>query len=94
MSEVMKPQGAIMRSVLTLVFALFVGGAQATCLSEIGAKKSRTLVKQCITISPATHPPCNAQNDCDLIRSEIERGCRLNAPDPAPKFCAPYLKTN
>jgi hypothetical protein len=59
-----------------------------SCLQEIGAAQSKQLVLQCIQISPATHPPCNAQNDCAMIKDEIRRGCSLSSTKPA--FCASF----
>src|SRR5467141_2118383 len=44
------------------------------------------LVRQCLQVSPATHPPCNAQNSCKLIEDEIQRGCGLLGAN-APAFC-------
>jgi hypothetical protein len=48
-----------------------------TCLNAVGIERSRQLVNECIQVSPATHPPCNAQNACSLIVDEIKRGCAL-----------------
>ncbi len=52
-----------------------------TCLSEIGKAASDRLVKRCIMVSPATHPPCNAANSCQIIQSEIDRSCAMYGPD-------------
>jgi hypothetical protein len=52
-----------------------------SCLSEVGAAASARLVERCIQVSPATHPPCNAQNSCALIQGEIDRSCALYGPD-------------
>jgi len=44
-------------------------------------------------VSPATHPPCNADNPCALIISEIKRGCGFFTPGSTPKapaFCRNY----
>jgi hypothetical protein len=71
------------------------GGAAAapsstgTCLNAVGVERSRQLVNECLQVSPATHPPCNAQNACSLIVDEIKRGCALLGPG-APGFCAEY----
>ncbi len=54
-----------------------------------GIERSRQLVNECIQVSPATHPPCNAQNACSLIVDEIKRGCALLGQG-APGFCAEY----
>src|SRR5580658_4281888 len=60
-----------------------------TCLNAVGIERSRQLVNECIQVSPATHPPCNAQNACSLIVDEIKRGCALIGQG-APGFCAEY----
>ncbi len=60
-----------------------------SCIGAVGAKRSKQLVIQCTQVSPATHPPCNAQNACSLIVSEIKRGCLLIGQG-APAFCAEY----
>jgi hypothetical protein len=62
---------------------------ETSCLISIGEKRSATLVNECMQVSPATHPPCNAQNACSLIVSEIRRGCGMLGQD-APGFCAEY----
>ena len=60
-----------------------------TCLNAVGIERSRQLVNECLQVSPATHPPCNAQNACSLIVDEIKRGCGLIGQG-APGFCAEY----
>lgn len=60
-----------------------------SCLASAGAKRSAELVKQCLNVSPATHPPCNAQNACSMIVDEIKRGCAYIGQG-APAFCADY----
>lgn len=45
------------------------------------------LVSFCKEVSPATHPPCNAENECSLIESEISRGCRMMSPQERPAQC-------
>ncbi len=60
-----------------------------TCLNAVGVERSRQLVNECLQVSPATHPPCNAQNACSLIVDEIKRGCGLIGSG-APGFCAEY----
>jgi hypothetical protein len=47
------------------------------------------MVSQCLEVSPATHPPCNAANACAQIQGEIRRGCTLLGKD-APAFCTTY----
>jgi len=62
---------------------------EQSCSQEIGAAKAKRLVAQCLEVSPATHPPCNAANTCALITDEIRRGCELLDQD-GPKYCADY----
>ncbi len=56
------------------------------CAGEIGLAAAERLVEQCVDVSPATRPPCNAANACSMIRDEIERGCGMLGAD-APAFC-------
>jgi hypothetical protein len=62
---------------------------KGTCLNAVGIERSRQLVNECLQVSPATHPPCNAQNACSMIVDEIKRGCALIGQG-APGFCAEY----
>jgi hypothetical protein len=64
--------------------ALLAGCAAAaaaprSCHAEIGSRAAQVLVRRCISVSPATHPPCNALNPCALIREEIARSCAMIA---------------
>jgi len=59
----------------------------ASCSEERGAAAAAALVRQCIQVSPATHPPCNADNACSMIEDEIHRSCALLTRDK-PAFCA------
>ena len=68
---------------------LSVGGGSGSCLKTAGAVRANELVRRCLKVSPATHPPCNAENACSLIRDEIKRGCALLG-DGAPQFCEQY----
>ncbi|CAL4867481.1 hypothetical protein MMA231_01738 [Asticcacaulis sp. MM231] len=52
-----------------------------TCLSDIGKVAADRLVKRCIMVSPATHPPCNKSNPCDMIQNEIDRSCAMYGPE-------------
>jgi hypothetical protein len=78
---------------LTLfALATALGAQQAlaqSCREEAGKEEAQTYVDQCIEVSPATHPPCNADNDCQMIIDEIVRGCDMLKSD-APGFCADY----
>jgi hypothetical protein len=76
-----------------LLLALFPATAalaqDGSCRKSVGARQAAQYVRHCKDVSPATHPPCNAENACSLIISEINRGCVLLGAD-APKFCAEY----
>lgn len=52
--------------------------AQPTCTKEVGAAAAKELADRCNYVSPATHPPCNAQNPCAMIRDEITRSEAYN----------------
>jgi hypothetical protein len=82
---------------LFLAFCLAPASAWAqSCEGEVGAELAATYVEQCIAVSPATRPPCNAENSCELIQDEIARGCAGLAddmPEDVPDFCAEYLQS-
>ena len=59
------------------------------CIDEVGADEAQMYVDQCLEVSPATHPPCNADNPCQMIQDEIARGCEMLGND-APEFCSDY----
>ena len=63
---------------------------EGSCLAEIGEDSARQLVDQCLSISPATRPPCNVLNSCDMIRDEIARGCGFGDTSDNPDYCAEY----
>ncbi len=69
-----------------LLLSSGAANADQSCKQEVGSRQAERLVEHCLNVSPATHPPCNAQNTCDLIRSEIERGCAML--DDKPEFCS------
>lgn len=58
-------------------------GAPVSCLNDIGAEAARRLVDRCIAVSPATRPPCNVANPCELIQGEIDRACAMYDPGEA-----------
>ena len=66
--------------------ALAGHAAAMTCDEQLGKAKAAELVRQCKNVSPATRPPCNASNSCDLIAGEIKRGCKILGDD-APPYC-------
>lgn len=57
-----------------------------SCLKSAGAARAAAYAEQCLQVSPATHPPCNAENSCAPIIDEIKRGCGLLGTK-APGFC-------
>ena len=64
-------------------------GAPVSCLNDIGQAAAQRLVDRCIAVSPATHPPCNVANPCEMIQGEIDRSCEMYAPGEAkPAECA------
>jgi hypothetical protein len=70
------------------VSSVAILSSDGTCLSEIGKAASDRLVERCIMVSPATHPPCNAANTCQMIQDEIDRSCAMYGPDETkPKEC-------
>jgi hypothetical protein len=76
---------------VTLAATLILSGnvwAQS-CLDEEGEEQAQLYVDQCLEVSPATRPPCNADNPCQLMRDEIARGCAMLDGD-APEFCGDY----
>lgn len=80
-----------------LVIASLASAAdnEISCRNDVGKRMAAVYVRQCLEVSPATHPPCNDQNPCALIKDEIKRGCEF-LKDPqgddaqAPGFCDRY----
>ena len=52
-----------------------------SCSAERGRAAAQKLVTLCTSVSPATHPPCNAANSCAIIEDEIARACALMGGD-------------
>ncbi len=59
------------------------------CSDVAGAEQAAAYVEQCKAVATETHPPCNAQNSCELIISHNIYRC-TGLGDGAPKFCAGY----
>ncbi|KQV53725.1 MULTISPECIES: hypothetical protein [unclassified Duganella] len=79
----------INKFIISLAFLALAGNAAAmSCDQQLGKAKAAELVKQCKNVSPATRPPCNAANSCELITDEIKRGCKILGDD-APAYCPP-----
>ena len=62
----------------------------ASCTEERGAASAAALAAQCVQVSPATHPPCNAENACAMIEAEIARGCGMLTGNSKPAFCTAH----
>lgn len=56
------------------------------CDQQIGKAAAKHLADRCLIVSPASHPPCNVANACEMIRDEIKRSCDLFGNDK-PKEC-------
>jgi hypothetical protein len=65
-------------------------GSDASCNQSVGQERASQMVQDCLAVSSATHPPCNAQDSCSLIVDEIRRGCSQLEPRNAPAFCSEY----
>lgn len=61
------------------------------CSDTVGAEQAAVYVKECIAVATETHPPCNAENSCELIISHNIFRC-AGLGDQAPKFCAAYAQ--
>ncbi len=61
------------------------------CRDIVGAEQAAIYVKDCIAVATETHPPCNADNSCELIVSHNIFRCN-GLGDGAPKFCAAYTR--
>lgn len=75
------------------LLAAALPASAASCRETAGEGWAKTYVEQCIEVSPATHPPCNVENPCELIIGEIKRGCDIliKGGDDVPPFCKPQL---
>lgn len=63
-------------------------GAPVSCLNDLGAAAAQRLVDRCVAVSPATRPPCNVANPCEMIQGEIDRSCEMYVPGEArPSEC-------
>jgi len=62
---------------LLLLLPLTAVAEPRSCAQERGRQPAQALADTCRSLSPATHPPCNAANSCALIQDEIARSCAL-----------------
>lgn len=63
-----------------------------SCERSVGPQRAKRMVDDCLAVSTATRPPCNAQNSCSLIVDEIKRSCAAMEPRNAPTFCKEYSR--
>jgi uncharacterized protein len=64
------------------------------CRDTVGAKQAALYVKQCLQVATETHPPCNADNTCELMISHNIYRCAFLGDGTVPKFCAALPKPN
>ncbi len=57
-----------------------VEASSTSCNLDQGADAAAELAARCTQVSPASHPPCNPNNPCQLIQDEIDRACGLYGP--------------
>ena len=80
---------------LVLATAASTAAAQS-CRQAAGLQRSQVMVRQCVRVSQATHPPCNAENPCDMIADEIKHSCAELAGAGGsirpPPFCGQYRR--
>ena len=63
--------------------------SSTACTLDQGSDAAMDLVRRCMAVSPATHPPCNPENPCQLIQDEIDRACAAYGPgETKPAECA------
>lgn len=63
-----------------------------SCERQVGEDRAKRMVEDCLAVSSATRPPCNAQNSCRMIVDEIRRSCSAMEARNAPTFCKEYLR--
>ena len=64
------------------------------CRDTVGAKQAALYVKQCLQVATETHPPCNADNTCELMISHNINRCAFLGDATVPKFCTTLPKPN
>jgi uncharacterized protein len=86
-------RGCIYKAYRTRKAALTAGddAKEVPCRDVVGAEQAAVFVKDCIAVASETHPPCNADNSCELIVSHNIFRC-AGLGDGAPKFCSAYTK--
>ncbi len=86
-------KGCIYKAYVTRRASLMVGdsGKDIPCRDVVGTAQAAIYVKDCTAVASETHPPCNADNSCELIISHNIFRC-AGLGDGAPKLCAAYSK--
>lgn len=66
-----------------------IPSAEQSCIRTAGREEAQKLARQCMQISEATPPPCNAENPCYMMADEIKRSCALKQSlgIALPQFC-------
>ena len=66
-----------------------VEASSMSCTLDQGSDAAIELASRCTRVSPASHPPCNPDNPCQLIQDEIDRSCAMYKPgETKPAECA------
>jgi len=87
----MQVKNVVVSCLLSLLAVSNAYAKDNSCMALIGEKGVQMLVQQCIHVSPADHPRCNASNRCYMISEEIVQGCSMLDNDgKKPKYC--YFK--
>ncbi|GAM97735.1 hypothetical protein U91I_01363 [alpha proteobacterium U9-1i] len=85
--NITSPDGYDLRASVALYSSEAAPAAEGSCAAERGPQPAQLLVDQCIAVSPATHPPCNAANSCAMMEAEVARACGLLDAAQRPMFC-------
>lgn len=63
--------------------------SSTSCTLDQGSDAAVALAARCTQVSPASHPPCNPENPCQMIQDEIDRACAMYKPgETKPAQCA------
>ncbi|RZJ97695.1 MAG: hypothetical protein EON88_02410 [Brevundimonas sp.] len=63
--------------------------SSTSCTLDQGSDAAIALASRCTRVSPASHPPCNPANPCQMIQDEIDRSCAMYKPgETKPAECA------
>jgi len=83
------PQEEVVASVADSNAAAANDTGGGPCIADFGQDVAERLVQRCVMVSPATHPPCNVQNPCQMIQDEIDRSCAMYGPgETKPAECS------